>query len=278
MASYDCYDANNNGFMGYEAEVGQYTLPLRSDAHTVVDVEGTSMGEMPYFVKNTVKFDKDEVTGNTVGNLFTTYTNPTSGATSTNTEEALSQSNFAASIDGKDSDQNIVYMTRANFAGTFPAEFVKSSMSTDMYSKTFQQNAVKNNNDDVAPKQGSNATHYTLKDMYMTDSEGKIIELVDYNDSKWNDLVSQLTVKGMADLCGDGGLHTREIASIGKPACKDSDGPSGFNTTIFGSDKYGGYAASYPCEVMVAITWNWKMAYMMGRSVGGEGYEAKIQG
>lgn len=138
--------------MGYEAEVGQYTLTLRSDAHTVVDVEGTSMGEMPYFVKNTVKFDKDEVTGNTVGNLFTTYTNPTSGATSTNTEEALSQSNFAASIDGKDSDQNIVYMTRANFAGTFPTEFVKRSMSTDMYSKTFQQNAVKNNNDDVAPK------------------------------------------------------------------------------------------------------------------------------
>lgn len=278
MASYDCYDANNNGFMGYEAEVGQYTLTLRSDAHTVVDVEGTSMGEMPYFVKDTVKYDKDEVTGNAVGNLFTTYTNPTSGATSTNTEEALSQSNFAASIDGKDSDQNIVYMTRANFAGTFPVEFVKRSMSTDMYSKTFQQNAVKNNNDDVAPKQGSNATHYTLKDMYVTNSEGKIIGLVDYNDSKWDDLVSQLTVKEMADLCGDGGLHTREIASIGKPACKDSDGPSGFNTTIFGSDKYGGYAASYPCEVMVASTWNWKMAYMMGRSVGGEGYEAKIQG
>ncbi len=278
MASYDCYDANNNGFMGYEAESGNYTLTLRKNAHALATVDGADNATLVYKVADAVKYDKDEVTGNTVGNLFTTYTNPTSGAISTNTEEALSASNFAASIDGKDSDQNIVYMTRANFAGTFPKEFVKRSLSQDMYNKTYQQNEAKVNNDDVAPKQGSNATHYTLKDMYVTDSAGKIIGLVDYNDSKWDDLVSQLTVKEMADLCGDGGLHTREISSIGKPACKDSDGPSGFNTTIFGSDKYGGYAASYPCEVMVASTWNWKMAYLMGRSVGSEGEAAGIQG
>ncbi|MBO5363205.1 MAG: glycoside hydrolase family 3 C-terminal domain-containing protein, partial [Clostridia bacterium] len=31
MKSYDCYDANNNGFMGYELEKGNYVLSFRSD-------------------------------------------------------------------------------------------------------------------------------------------------------------------------------------------------------------------------------------------------------
>ena len=36
MASYDCYDANGNGFAGYELDEGDYVLTVRSDAHTVV--------------------------------------------------------------------------------------------------------------------------------------------------------------------------------------------------------------------------------------------------
>ena len=114
--------------------------------------------------------------------------------------------------------------------------------------------------------------------MYITDKDGKIIGLTAYNDKKWDELVSQLSVDVVADFLADGGLATNAIDSIGKPPCVDSDGPSGFNTTIFGSDQFGGYAASYPCEVMVASTWNWRMAYRMGKSVGAEGEAAGIDG
>ena len=37
MKSYDCYDRNNNGFMGYELEKGNYEISFRSDVHTLKD-------------------------------------------------------------------------------------------------------------------------------------------------------------------------------------------------------------------------------------------------
>ena len=35
MKSYDCYDKNNNGFMGYELEKGNYEISFRTDVHTL---------------------------------------------------------------------------------------------------------------------------------------------------------------------------------------------------------------------------------------------------
>lgn len=281
IASYDCYDANNNGFMGYEAEAGEYTLSLRTDVHTLADVKdlgGDESNTFVYDLAEGAKYATDEKTGNEVGNLFTTYTNPVSGASSVNTEESLSADSYAYSIDGSDSGQNITYMTRENFAETFPEASVQRTASKDFIDKTYQQNTPLVREDDVAPATASDETSWTINDMYITDESGKVTGLVPYNDKKWDELISQLTVDKLGDICGNGGLHTIEISEIGKPACKDSDGPSGFNTTIFGSDKYGGYAASYPCEIMIASTWNWKMAYLMGCSVGGEAEAAKIDG
>ena len=37
MASYDAYDANHNGFAGYELDAGDYIFTVRHDAHTVDD-------------------------------------------------------------------------------------------------------------------------------------------------------------------------------------------------------------------------------------------------
>ena len=286
MASYDCYDLNNNGFTGYELESGTYTLSLRTSAHTVKDMaESTFTFVVPGVDSSSTgyKYATDEVTGNTVGNLFTTFKNQKSGAESKITEKSLSANSVAYSIDGADGGQNIKYLTRSDFASTFPEAAAQRGVTEEFKQKTY------NNSDspivydeDKAPTFGSKATSYTLDDMLITgkDSDGKdaIVGLVDYNDKKWDELVSQLTIAEVADLCGDGGLKTIEVKSINKPRCTDSDGPSGFNTTIFGSDKYGGYAASYPCETLIASTWNWKMAYMMGYSVGGEGAAANIQG
>ncbi len=37
MASYDAYDANHNGFTGYELDAGDYIFTVRHDAHDVDD-------------------------------------------------------------------------------------------------------------------------------------------------------------------------------------------------------------------------------------------------
>ena len=40
MASYDSYDANKNGFAGWELDEGSYELKLMSDSHNVVTALG----------------------------------------------------------------------------------------------------------------------------------------------------------------------------------------------------------------------------------------------
>lgn len=62
MKSYDCYDANNNGFMGYELEKGDYELTLRTDAHTLKEtLDGTN--RLTFKVADDIRYETDSVTG-----------------------------------------------------------------------------------------------------------------------------------------------------------------------------------------------------------------------
>ena len=262
MASYDCYDKDNDGFIGYTLEKGDYTLSLRSDVHTLKEMDNNSF---TYHLSSTLHYENDEVTGKKIENQFTTYRNETSRASSTYTEPSLSADNYAYSIDGADSGQNITYLTRENFASTFPEGPTSPSVPAEFISKTYMPNNPKDMGYEM-PKTSSSETDYTLNDMMG----------LDYDDPKWQKLVEQLSADEIANLCGDGGLHTRAISSIGKPKTMDSDGPAGFNTQIFGSD--AGYATSYPCETLLAASWNWKLAYLMGCSVGKEAEAAGIDG
>ena len=275
MASYDVYDVNNNGFAGYEAEKGDYILSFRKNAHEVnTVVDGLSKdgaqrsGEYTFKVEaeGGVKFQKDPDTGYEVVNRFTTFVNTMSGASSTYTELSLSDDAYAYSLDGTDAGCNIRYMTRADFKGTFPKATATRQMSAEFVSKSYNINAPKVNAEDVMPKTGSNDTNWTIYDVMG----------LDYNDSKWDEIVSQLTVNQLAQLCMDGGWGTMQLDSILKPYCTHSDGPSGFNKAIAGMGT--GYATNFPCNTLVASTWDWKLSYQFGLAMGEEAKVAKIDG
>ena len=100
MASYDAYDANHNGFTGYELDAGDYIFTVRHDAH---DVDDDAAATITCNLPANVQYAEDTVTGNPVSNKFTG-------------SDAID----GVSLDGSDSNQNITYMTRADFAGTFP--------------------------------------------------------------------------------------------------------------------------------------------------------------
>lgn len=265
MASYDVYDANGNGYIGYEAEAGDYTVSLRTDAHTVKTLDGKEMS-YTYKLPADVRFETDPVTGNIVTNRFTTFKHPTSGAQSTYVEQSMSDESFAYSVDGTDAGCNINYMTRANFKGTFPNTNFKREASEEFVSKSAKVNKPKINSNDEMPKTGSRDTSWTLNDLIGAE----------FKDPRWTELVQQLTVKQMAQLCMDGGWGTSSIASINKPYCSHSDGPSGFNRAIASMET--GYATNFPCETLIASTWNWKMAYQFGLAVGKEAEAGDIQG
>ena len=88
---------------------------------------------------------------------------------------------------------------------------------------------------------------------------------VDYDDEKWEELLEQLNFEDMATMINVGGWQTAEIESVGKIATSDCDGPAGLNNFVTKT-----YGTPYPCEVLLAQTWNKQLAYEAGESMGQE--------
>ncbi len=278
IASYDCYDRNNNGFMGYELEGGEYGLSLRTDAHTVKLLGGDKEASYTFNVPSDgFRYERDPDSGNKVENRFTNYTNPSSGASSQVQEYAISDRSKAYSVDASDTPFATEYMTRADFAGTFPEHGETVKVPDDFYSETWLSNTAKVNEGDEMPVTESTETTYTLNDFVVDDGEGGQ-KLIDLSDPKWDALVSQLSVNTMAEFCAKGGFGTVAIWSVNKPFCVDLDGPSGFSRSVTGSDSKELISTNFPCETLIASTWNWKMAYKFGLALGTEGNTFGIDG
>ena len=269
MASYDTYDKNNNGFMGYEVEEGSYKLSLRTDSHHIKVNPDNQKLELTYKIPaQGYKYDKDAKTGHEVKNRFTNYVNSVSGATSTMYEP---QSLYQLSIDGHDTDydydQGIVYLSRADFEGTFPKKATPvRRMTQKMYDNVFKVHDPIVNSSDQMPVTGSTSTHYTLDDV-----KGK-----PYDDPIWQALIEQLDIQTMGNLIGHGGFGTNAISSINKPRCVDSDGGTGFTSGVVSGN--GGHAVKYSAANILASTWNIELAYRWGHAIGEEGKALGIQG
>lgn len=241
MASYDCYDANANGFTGYELDAGEYVLSLRRDSHTVVETVVLNLNEgIPYVL--------DPITGLEVNNKFTGI-------------DAMD----GISLDGTDSNQNIVYLTRADFAGTFPKVNVDSRPMADnlkalnLYTAE-QANAWIDPNAEPITTGADNG----LKVM----EGGTLTELGrklggNYDDPQWEALLDQMTEEEMLELVTHGYGHTAGIESIGKDQTMDADGPA----------QIGGFTGSnpgtgFPSSSTLAQSWNKELALAEGRMIG----------
>ena len=262
MKSYDCYDENNNGIMGYELEKGDYQISLRTDAHTIkenVDVITTKVAEDIYY-------EFDSVTGTKVENQFTTYTNPITGASSKINEPFV---NKPHSLDGAENAGGpIAYMTRADFIGSFPAETGAPRNAGDISEIHGEVTPIDDPNvtaEDV-PEFGSKSTNWVITDLYG----------VEYEDPMWDELTSQLTYDEARLLITRGGFGTIAIDSIKLSRTAANDGPSGFNNTVTGGNDLK--AVNYPCDTIIAQTWNWFLAYQVGLAIGIEGTAIGCQG
>ena len=293
FASYDVYDTNNNGFMGYEIEggIGDYVLSLRTNAHEIAEVGGLYGATFDYRVPDEgYRLENDPVTWNKVENRFTNYTNPVSGASSVTQENALSDLSKAYSVDGSDTPYAFEYMTRADFEGTFPTfGSYPSTMDTQFYQETYVVNTPKIVESDVMPLHSSDATDYQLLDFIyevtddagnpVLDEEGnKTYGLVPYEDERWDQLVSQMSLNDLYVLSAGGGFGTQRIDSVGKPAAVDKDGPCGFNSLITGSGGGTESATNFPCETLIASTWDWKLSYRFGLALSAEGNALGVDG
>lgn len=245
MASYDAYDSNHNGFAGYELDAGDYIFTVRHDAHTVDDDANATI---VCTLSANVQYPTDKVTGAEVSNKFTG-----------------SDAVDGVSLDGIDSEQNIVYLTRADFEGTFPKENVDTRAMTDnvkalnLYTAEMAEDFIKDTDEPVTT--GAKNGLKVEEDGYITELGYQLGK--NYDDPQWDSLLDQLTKEEMENLYLHGYVRNNELPSIGKPTTREVDGPSqagSFNQASFGT--------GYPNAGTMAQTWNAELAGIYGQSIG----------
>ena len=228
MASFDTY-----GEGCYVLEEGTYLISVREDSHTII-------AEQEYEVQATIVYDED---------------NPRSS------DETAAVVQFA-DVEGGDGF-TVTYLSRADGFANYeeavagPEEEQYNMSDTLLATYISNANYVSEENDDPddeMPTMGA-------------DNGVELMELrgLDYDDELWDSLLDELTYDEMERLVEYGGWSTIEIASIGKIATNDSDGPAGVNNFFTGQ-----YGTSVCVEVMIAQTWNTDLAYAVGEAIGQE--------
>lgn len=264
VAGYDAYDKNSDGFYGYELDAGAYVVELKRNAHELADCD---FARTQLNLRDTVQCGEDLRTGSAVVNRFT-------GDSAAD----------GVSIDGSNSGANITWLTRADFAGTFPAKCDPDRQIADNVAalNLYGEQDVEA---DAADYQGligqgayfdgrgsrNKAAHQLTDDGELTEFARALGE--NYNDEGWDALLDDLSVDQMTRLVLHGYISTSSIDDVGKPLTKEVDGPSqvgSFNQLAMG--------VGYPSGTVIAQTWNDGLALEYGRQLGREAAAIGVDG
>ena len=190
MASFDAYDKDGDGHVGYELDAGTYTLYVGKNAHdawtngAALTVEGTELN-----------IDVDPVTGADIAPRFTDST---------------------AEMEGH-------VLSRADWEGTFPTTPGEEDMMRDdeflsHFAMPLIEGATESNAvidpayDENSPWYAETAPAFQPADAAYTAENPAPIQLTDmvgvgYNDAKWDEFVSQLTVDQAYEMMEIGRAH-----------------------------------------------------------------------
>lgn len=270
LASYDCYDANKNGHSGYELDRGDYTISLRTDAHTLKDCEDN---QIIYTLDSTVNIDKDPVTNVDVVNRFTG-------------EDAY----MDLPIDASTLAEGTQFMSRADFEATFPkersidhrSEAKAQEVNTKWNTRYDVESDVTVNDEDnglyfVTKEDGSPASYDDLTGATgatLKYNEELMLKLGnDYDNEDWDKLLNQMSESELRDIVYGGGFQTAAVASIGKPKTTDADGTGGIK---YGEDNEK--LLGLPTESLIGCCWSQETAYNVGRATGMIANAVGVQG
>ena len=263
MASYDCYDKNNNGHTGYELDGGDYQLRLMKNSHEAADMaKGSSVLDYTVPAKG-YTYDKDEQTGNEVINRFTNKDGK-------NNDQTIDE----ADLDGShESDGGVKYLSREDFKATYPKKITNARDMTDEALQIAKMVSPTQKQLEYAGYTDAEGGLGTKRDVSAGGNGLKLADAMDaksYDDEIWKLLISNITNSELAGLVSDGYFKTNAIPSIDKKEFVDLDGPLGFNTRVTGGEGTSCEFVAYPSGTMLAQTWSTNLAVALGRSVGRE--------
>lgn len=250
-STFASYDYKGEGT--YILDEGDYYLTVGADAHDALNNILAAKGKT---VEDGMTAAGKAELAKIALNL--TEKDGTAYKTSTATNNVIE--NQFEDVDINYYDEDYTYVSRSNWTATLEASANYQNKSwtapeqliTDL--KWNRSDEVINDTSLPTPTTDSNSTSYKVTDLVN----------VDYADTKWDDLVNQLSWSDISKLVRIGGYSTQPIASIGLPATTDKDGPSGFSGTLVG----GVSSMAWPAEVVMASTWNQDLVEDMGEFVG----------
>ncbi len=264
IASYDCYDKNNDGHTGYELDKGDYIFKLSKNSHVVntVNYNGKAeKGEFTFNLAETKHIDKDPVTGQTVKNLFTgddaVDIVPIDDTTSTFTPDTPwftrdslpKPADFASLKKGRQKNPAL-----KDYDQTSSARWAEWDNETvDVFG---------NKVDQTKPTWGASGDKMLAVNGVITDLGKKLG--ADYNAPEWDEVLNQVTYDEALNEVNKY-YGSKAIDSVGMPWLSALDGPSqikGYSTAPRGT--------GYPSMVVIAQTWNQKLAYEYGQSFGND--------
>lgn len=270
MKSYDA-----NGAKTYIMDAGTYYITVASDAH-----EG---------VKNVLQakgYDVDgnaELVGNYVQESLDTTTYATDAATGTKIANEFDHAEYEGVV------TKTKHLTRKDWQGSYPETYYDQLSSAV---STFGERANNGNSgrqylhevsEDRLNRLKSTDSLSPVKDSELKrptfDSKNgyQLIQLrgQDFNNKEeWDKLISAMTENNLGKLIAASGYETPSMKSINKPRAVDLDGPAGLNN-LSGHESIG---MTYPCELLIACTWNEAIAEKMGNFVAEDGLWATSLG
>ncbi|MCD7753020.1 MAG: glycoside hydrolase family 3 C-terminal domain-containing protein [Clostridiales bacterium] len=170
------------------------------------------------------------------------YNDENDGARSTDSIAAVNQ------FDDVSFGECTTYLTRADWEGTFPTERAA-------FSREASESTLAVINDTSIPTDDS-AEAIVVADHGLTLAD---VAGLDYDDPLWDELLEQVSVDEMVNLVSNGGWATQSVASVGKSAYVEVDGPNGINNIMAGTT-----GTQYCAQSVLACTWNTDLAYEMG--------------
>ncbi|AZK49186.1 hypothetical protein EIM92_22795 [Paenibacillus lentus] len=250
MASYD-YAKVYSQTGSYVLEAGEYKLMLMKNSHDkIVDVSSKNLNQV-VFDENGRSTDQ-QVAVNQFDDLVT-------GEGSIQTY--LSRANGFANMDVLNTNETFQVKNAEGAVEEVRGTLVDASFVDYINSKRYD---IPADEQQSPPTTGAN-NGKTLKD-YVG---------VDYEDASWSELLDQLSVQDLVSIGTLGGYRTVEVASIGKPATTDYDGPAGISALLSKNPMSG---IAFPSETMIGQTWNIELAEKMGDAVGAEAKAYGVSG
>lgn len=287
MASFDWSDKNDNGFVGYELDAGEYTISAARDSHTpVLSVKRT--------ISEGIQCATDLDTGNSITAVFSQTEGPYAMYNTTNEsllnnlisrEDGLTQPAPATKED-RTVNQAWVDMM-AGYDTYSPAEQDASNSLWNVNSvPSSWTQAVSHEEDysDVTMKIGAmSGVSYQLP----TIEDGQLTMGTDADSQKWEQFLNQLTWEELVQIATQGSYGRPSVASIDLKFQLDIDGPCQIAwygnrqaDTYYGAiseeekaqiaETAAGMGTFWVGAVLIGSTWNEELAEEQGVMVGNE--------